>query len=134
MSAIRGKDTKPEMVVRKYLHSHGFRYRLHDRMLPGKPDLVLKKYNVVIFVNGCYWHRHEGCELATTPSTNTTFWTNKFEQTKMRDTRNINAIHVLGWRTIIMWECALQTQKLSHTLNLVEQAITKTQDQHIEIQ
>lgn len=134
MSSIRGKDTKPEMVVRKYLHAHGFRYRLHDKKLPGKPDLVLKKYNVVIFINGCYWHRHEGCELATTPSTNTAFWTNKFEKTKQRDIRNINTIHALGWRTVTVWECALRGQGLTRTLKLVTSAIIENPDQHIVIQ
>lgn len=105
MSGIRGKDTKPEIVVRKYLHRHGLRFRLHDRSLPGKPDLVFPKYRVAMFVNGCFWHRHQGCSFAATPSSNTDFWESKFVATQERDRRNRLALIELGWTVRVVWEC-----------------------------
>lgn len=108
MSRIRGKDTKPEIVLRSLMHRAGFRYRLHDKRLPGKPDLVLPRYKTAIFVNGCYWHRHEGCTKATTPKTNTAFWTKKFEDTIERDARKKSELIERGWRVITVWECALE--------------------------
>jgi DNA mismatch endonuclease (patch repair protein) len=115
MSAIRNKDTKLEMVVRKFLHRHGFRYRLHEKRLPGKPDLVLKKYKTVIFVNGCFWHRHQGCRYATTPATRTEFWMKKFQENQDRDIRNQQILANQGWRIIIVWECVLK-QDVDHSL------------------
>lgn len=109
MSRIRGKDTKPEIVLRSLMHRTGFRYRLHDKRLPGKPDLVLPKHKTAIFVNGCYWHRHEGCPKATTPKTNTAFWTKKFEETVERDARKKSELIESGWRVITVWECELET-------------------------
>ena len=109
MSRIRGKDTKPEMVLRSLLHRAGYRYRLHDMRLPGKPDLVLPKYKTAIFVNGCYWHRHRGCSKATMPKTNTAFWQKKFEDTVIRDARKSSELMELGWRVFSIWECELET-------------------------
>lgn len=108
MSRIRGKDTKPEIVLRSLMHRAGFRYRLHDKKLPGKPDLVLPKYRTAVFVNGCYWHRHEGCPKATTPKTNIDFWTKKFEETVDRDTRKNSELIESGWRVLTVWECELE--------------------------
>ena len=107
MSRIRGKDTKPEMILRSLMHREGYRFRLHDRNLPGKPDLILPKHNTVIFVNGCYWHRHESCPKATTPKTNTEFWEAKFKDTIARDARKSAQLTQRGWRVITIWECDL---------------------------
>lgn len=109
MSRIRGKETKPEVVLRSLMHRAGFRYRLYDKKLPGTPDLILPKHNTAIFVNGCYWHRHEGCQKATTPKSNTTFWTKKFEETVERDVRKKSELIESGWRVIVIWECELET-------------------------
>ncbi|MEO0910814.1 MAG: very short patch repair endonuclease, partial [Pseudomonadota bacterium] len=109
MSRIRGKNTKPEIVLRSLMHRAGFRYRLHDKKLPGKPDIVLAKHKTAIFVNGCYWHRHQGCPKATTPKTNTAFWTKKFEETVERDARKKSELIESGWRVITIWECELET-------------------------
>lgn len=108
MSRIKGKNTKPEEKVRKYLFSKGFRYRTNDRRYPGTPDIVLPKYKTVIFVNGCFWHRHVGCKYATTPSTNTEFWLGKFKKNVENDTRNHNALAELGWHVIVVWECEIK--------------------------
>ena len=108
MSGIRSKDTQPEMLVRKYLHSQGFRYRLHARKLPGSPDLVLRKYKVAIFVHGCFWHRHQGCRYATTPASNAERWKLKFDTNIERDARKENMLRAAGWRVIVVWECELK--------------------------
>lgn len=108
MSGIRGKDTKPELALRRALHARGFRYRLHDKWLPGKPDLVLPRFRVVIFVHGCFWHRHEGCKYATTPATRPEFWQAKFRENAERDQRNIDALLALGWRVAVVWECEIR--------------------------
>jgi len=108
MSQIRGKDTKPEIMVRKFLHSNGFRFRLHGKHLPGKPDLVLKKHNTVIFVHGCFWHAHEGCKYFVIPKTRTEWWTNKIYGNKAKDEENKKKLKQLGWRVIIIWECELK--------------------------
>ncbi|WP_170329290.1 very short patch repair endonuclease [Ruegeria arenilitoris] len=113
MSRIRGKNTKPELVLRSLMHRAGFRYRLHDKMLPGKPDIVLPKYKTAIFVNGCYWHRHWGCSKATTPKTNTVFWTRKFEETVERDARKKSELIESGWRVVTVWECELENDPVS---------------------
>lgn len=107
MSRIKSKDTTPECIVRSFLHRNGFRFRLHAQDLPGKPDIVLPKYKTVIEVRGCYWHRHEGCKDATTPSTNTEFWQRKFAATVNRDKRTAQQLQDLGWKVIIIWECEL---------------------------
>ena len=108
MSRIRGKDTGPELCLRSLLHRAGFRYRLHDTTLPGKPDLVFPRYRTVIFVHGCYWHRHSGCKYAATPRTRTDFWLAKFQGTVERDRRTAEALTQRGWRVITVWECELK--------------------------
>lgn len=108
MSGIRGKDTKPELSLRKALHARGFRYSLHSSKLPGKPDIVLPKYRAVVFVHGCFWHRHEGCRYATSPSTRTDFWNAKFEANIERDETVQRALQTLQWRVAVVWECAIR--------------------------
>ncbi|MBB6128629.1 very short patch repair endonuclease [Mucilaginibacter lappiensis] len=112
MSRIRGKDTKPEMLVRKYLFSRGFRFRLHVKDLPGKPDIVLPKYKTVIFIHGCFWHGHEGCRYATIPKTRTEWWVNKINDTKARDLLHTQSLQKKGWNTIPIWECDLKEESL----------------------
>ena len=107
MSGIRGKDTKPELIVRSRLHRRGFRYRLHYGDLPGKPDMVFPKYHAVILVNGCFWHGHD-CHLFKWPSTRAEFWRAKIKSNQVRDARNIDAYSTRGWRTLVIWECALK--------------------------
>lgn len=119
MSGIRGKNTSPEMVVRRGLHARGFRFRLHAKDLPGKPDLVLPKWNAVVLVHGCFWHRHEWCRFATSPATRPEFWAGKFASTVARDRRNADALHAAGWRTATVWECALRRHP-QEVLNALE--------------
>lgn len=107
MSGIRGKNTKPELEIRRELHRRGFRYRLHQRHLPGKPDLVLKKHNAIIFVQGCFWHGHD-CSLFKWPTTRRRWWRTKIEATRERDERAITDLKVSGWRVAQVWECALK--------------------------
>jgi DNA mismatch endonuclease (patch repair protein) len=111
MSRIRGKDTKPELALRKVLHGLGFRYRLNVADLPGKPDLVFRRYKTVVFVHGCFWHRHPGCKIATTPKSNTEFWIDKFEKNKERDARARKALEEAGWGVLVVWECELGSMK-----------------------
>lgn len=108
MSKIRGKDTKPEMLVRKYLFSKGLRYRLHDKKLPGKPDLVFPKYKKVVFVHGCFWHGLEGCKNFVVPKTRTEWWLNKINTNKMKDDQSIQKLEDAGWKVCIIWECSLK--------------------------
>ena len=108
MSAIKSKNTKPEISVRKLLHSMGYRFRLHRKDLPGSPDIVLPKYKTVIFVHGCFWHRHNNCKYATTPKTRKEFWENKFEENVKRDNLNQANLTLKGWKIIILWECQLK--------------------------
>lgn len=108
MSGIKGKDTQPEMAVRRFLHANGFRYRLHVRALPGSPDICLPKYRTVIFVQGCFWHRHRGCKLSYTPASNQCKWKEKFRQNVLRDRRNIRTLANEGWRVIVLWECGIR--------------------------
>jgi DNA mismatch endonuclease, patch repair protein len=117
MSRIRGKDTKPELRVRSQLHRMGYRFRLHRKDLPGRPDIVLPKYDTVIFVHGCFWHRHKGCRFAYTPKTRVEFWETKFEQNVRRDKRNAAALWRGGWRVLKIWECRTgDPQKLQQQL------------------
>ena len=109
MAGIRGRDTKPEIVVRKALHAAGFRYRLHDGRLPGRPDIVLQKWKAVVLVHGCFWHRHAGCRYTTTPASNQIFWEEKFAQNVRRDQRDHSLLEGLGWRIAIVWECGLKS-------------------------
>lgn len=108
MSGIRGKDTQPEIGLRKAFHSLGFRYRLHGVKLPGRPDIVLPKYKAVCFVHGCFWHQHRGCRFATSPKTRPDFWQAKFGENIDRDRRNVRALLESGWRVAVVWECALK--------------------------
>lgn len=108
MSGIRGRNTRPEVQVRSYLHARGLRFRLHRKDLPGSPDIVLSKYRVVVFVHGCFWHRHAGCKYTTDPSTRREFWQEKFAGNISRDQRNLAALLELGWRVLIIWECGLR--------------------------
>ena len=110
MSRIRSDKTKPEQLVASYLREHHMGYRRAVKDLPGKPDFVLTKYNAVIFVNGCFWHRHEGCKRATTPKTNTDFWISKFQATVDRDKRQYEELMQLGWRVFVIWECELEKE------------------------
>lgn len=108
MAGIRGSHTSPEIKVRRMLHRHGFRFRLHCKKLSGKPDLVLPRYRVCIFVHGCFWHRHPGCRYATTPKTRVDFWQHKFDQNVSRDTKVKNELLASGWRVIELWECGIR--------------------------
>ncbi|MGH8273652.1 MAG: very short patch repair endonuclease [Gammaproteobacteria bacterium] len=116
MSGIRGRDTKPEVIVRKFLHTHGFRYRIAPKDLPGKPDIVLPKYRTVVFVHGCFWHRHKGCRYATTPATNADFWRAKFQENMVRDQRTVELLVELGWKILTVWECEAAPEKLEWLL------------------
>ncbi|MCL4161376.1 UNVERIFIED_CONTAM: hypothetical protein GTU68_058564 [Idotea baltica] len=108
MSGIGGKDTKPEIALRKALFAKGLRYRLHAKHLPGRPDIVLPKWNAVVFVHGCFWHRHPSCKFTTTPSTRPEFWREKFEGNVSRDARNTGLLVDLGWRVAVVWECGIR--------------------------
>jgi DNA mismatch endonuclease (patch repair protein) len=125
MSRIKGKDTKPEMLVRKYLHTNGLRYRLHNKILPGKPDLTLSKYRTVIFVNGCFWHGHKGCKYFVLPKTRTEWWQNKIEETIKRDNKKMKDLNERGWNSLVIWECELKPKKINMTLNNIIFTITK---------
>ncbi len=116
MSQIKGKNSKPEEIVRKYLFSMGFRYRKNDKRLPGKPDIVLPKYKAVVFVNGCFWHKHEGCKFFVWPQSNKEFWKKKIQDTAERDLRNTELLSAAGWHVITVWECELKPQKRETTL------------------
>ena len=128
MSGIRGRDTKPEMIVRRYLHGRGLRFRLHDRRLPGIPDLVFRKFRVVVMVHGCFWHRHAGCRFATTPKSNWEFWQTKFAGNVARDTRSIERLVATGWRVIVLWECGLRRLRAQSELDWLPEAISEGTD------
>ena len=116
MASIRGKDTKPELLVRRFLFSRGFRYRLNHPRLPGRPDIVLRKYRTVIFVNGCFWHGHEGCKNYVVPKSNTEFWTAKIERNRARDIDEQHELAAMGWHCITVWECQLKPAIRKNTL------------------
>ena len=121
MSMIKGKDTHPEMIVRHWLWRSGFRYRLHRKDLPGKPDIVLRKYAAALFVHGCFWHRH-GCHATTTPATRREFWLRKFDENVNRDKRNIESLVNAGWRVMVIWECNIKGRNAN--LEVVGQQIS----------
>ncbi len=122
MSQIHGKNTKPEEMVRKYLFSKGMRYRKNDVRLPGKPDIVLPKYKTVIFVNGCFWHKHKGCKYFVWPKNNAEFWKDKLEKNCERDNRNYALLRSAGWHVIVIWDCELKANVRVNTLdNLIVQ-------------
>ena len=108
MSAIRGTNTEPEKIVRAFLHKKGYRFRLHQKDLPGKPDIVLKKYRTIIEVRGCFWHRHPGCKYTTTPRSNKEYWESKFKTNIERDQKNFQKLLNMNWKVIIIWECELR--------------------------
>ena len=120
MAAIKGKDTKPEMIVRKYLFSKGLRFRVHVKKLAGSPDIVLPKYKTVIFVNGCFWHGHDGCKYSHLPKSNEFFWSQKIRRNKARDIANDYVLQTLGWRVLRVWECELRNKpKRDETLDKI---------------
>lgn len=117
MSRIRSTDTKPEMLVRKFLHANGFRYKLHDKTLPGKPDIVLPKYNTIIFIHGCFWHGHKNCRYFKIPRTRTQWWTDKINRNKANDEKAVKALKRDGWKVIVIWECKLKHAKIEKALS-----------------
>lgn len=128
MSMIKSKNTKPEIIVRHYLFTRGFRYRINVKKLPGTPDVVLKKYKTVVFINGCFWHGHNECRKFTLPKTNTEWWLNKIKTNQVRDQQQYNLLKDMGWHVIVIWECSLHKNYASSTLeNLVIQ-IKKVQN------
>ena len=121
MSRIKSRDTSIEIKVRKYLFSQGFRYRKNVKSLPGKPDIVLPKYKTVIFINGCFWHRHPGCKYAATPSTHQAFWQKKFKANVQNDSKHHQQLEKSGWHVIVLWECEIKHNFLNLTANLVKE-------------
>ncbi len=119
MSRIKSKDTKPEKLVRSYLFSKGFRFRKNDRRFPGNPDIVLPKYKCVIFVNGCFWHKHEGCKYFVWPKSNVEYWKNKIEANTIRDQKNYCALREKGWKVIVVWECELKKNMFNNTMQKI---------------
>ncbi|UII31111.1 very short patch repair endonuclease [Fulvivirga ulvae] len=126
MSRIKGKNTKPEILVRKFLHAQGFRYGLHNRKLPGKPDLVLRKYKTVMFVHGCFWHGHKGCKYFVIPKTRTQWWIDKINKNKENDTKHVEKLKKSGWQVIIIWECELKRNERKETLDNLIETIKRT--------
>ena len=132
MSRIRGKDTKPEMLVRQYLHAHGLRYRLHTKNLPGKPDVVLPKYKTVVFVNGCFWHRHENCRYFVVPKTRTEFWLDKIGRNVAKDEKQRAELQSQGWRVLTVWECELKPAVRERTLERLYFSLTAPGSDELE--
>ena len=116
MSGIRSKDTKPERTVRSWLHRNGYRFRINRKDLPGTPDIVLPKYRTVIFVHGCFWHRHDDCKYATVPETNTSYWLPKLERNVVRDKEAALSLEKLGWKVQVIWECEVKKEQFKHLL------------------
>lgn len=125
MSRIKGKNTKPEMLVRTFLHANGYRYKLHDKKLPGTPDIVLPKYHTVIFVHGCFWHGHANCKYFVVPKTRTQWWTDKINRNKTNDEKAVKALRKDGWKVITVWECDLKPAKAERTLEKILSKIPK---------
>lgn len=123
MRSIRSKDTKPEVIVRKYLFSRGLRFRKNDKRYPGHPDIVLPKYKTVVFVNGCFWHQHEGCKYAVMPKTNVEYWSSKLTRNVQRDNENYKKLRNDGWNVIVVWECQLK-EEAEKTLESLFEEIT----------
>ncbi len=119
MSMIKGKDTKPEMIVRKYLFNKGFRYRVNVKELPGKPDIVLRKYKTVIFIDGCFWHGHNECKYFSLPKTRTEWWEEKIKKNKERDFVERQKLQIMGWTVLCIWECQLKPSSIKETLNMI---------------
>jgi DNA mismatch endonuclease, patch repair protein len=130
MSRVKSKDTRPEMLVRKYLYASGFRYRLHSKTLPGKPDLVLPKYKAAIFVHGCFWHNHQDCSRSNlTPKANNEYWKNKINRNVNRDKHSVQQLQELGWRTFVVWECELKKKSIDHNLSDLANRIAESKTQ-----
>ena len=125
MSQIKGKNTKPEEKVRKYLFSQGFRFRKNDKRLPGTPDIVLPRYRTVIFVNGCFWHGHSGCKYFVWPKSNADFWKSKIEKNMIRDRIKDEELYALGWRVIVVWECELKSERADESLEQLKRNISE---------
>jgi len=125
MSQVKSKNTKPELLVRKYLHAQGFRYRLNDKKLPGKPDIVLPKYKTVILVHGCFWHGHKNCKYATIPKTRTEWWTNKINYNQLNDKKAIALLKKDSWKVITVYECQLKNPKRDKTLSKISETFNK---------
>ncbi len=126
MSKIRGKNTKPEILVRKALFSKGFRYRVHDKRLPGSPDIILPKYRIIIFVNGCFWHGHSACKNFVVPKTRTEWWLYKINTNIINDLKHIEKLERAGWKVITIWECQLKKKNCEHTIqNLIGSIINQ---------
>jgi len=130
MSRIKGKDTKPEMLVRRFLHKNGFRYRLHGKGMPGKPDIVLPKYKTVIFIHGCFWHGHEGCRYYVVPKTRTEWWVNKINGNISKDSRAEAALISQGWTILKIWGCELKSKILIETLNTLLDSLKKISEKN----
>ncbi len=128
MSRIKGKNTKPEEIVRKYLFSKGFRYRKNDKRLPGSPDIVLPKYKTVIFVNGCFWHGHEGCKHFVWPKSNPEFWKQKITNNIKRDIEKRHLLESMGWRVLVIWECEIKKNRFIETLDKLMKNIIQDQE------
>ena len=122
MSQIRGSDTRPEIAVRSYLHRNGLRFRIHDKKLPGKPDIALKKYNTAIFIDGCFWHRHKGCKYSYTPKSRVKFWRTKFEKNIERDKDVNKLLKDLSWNVIRIWECEISDKKLEDLISIIRKS------------
>lgn len=128
MSRIRAKNTKPEMVVRKALFAAGFRFRLHEKSLPGKPDIVLKKYKTVIMIHGCFWHGHNNCKYYVVPKTRTEWWVEKINRNKAVDKNNIKALRKLGWNVKVVYECELKSKRLDNTIKKITKTLKRNQN------
>lgn len=126
MASIRSRDTRPEIIVRKYLFSRGYRFRINHKRLPGKPDIVLRKYRTVIFVNGCFWHGHKGCKYYTLPKTNVEFWRQKIERNKLRDIIVRYKLAKMGWHCLTIWECQLKPFVREETLRSLDYTLNKS--------
>lgn len=113
MAGIRSKNTRPEMIIRKWLHAHGYRFRLHRKDLPGSPDIVLPRYRLAIFAHGCFWHQHENCRIAKLPSTRPEWWAGKLARNKERDREAMRRLEEMGWRVVVIWECETRARDYS---------------------
>jgi DNA mismatch endonuclease (patch repair protein) len=133
MAGIRGKDTKPELALRRALHAAGLRYRVHGAKLAGKPDLVFAKYRAVVFVHGCFWHRHEDCRFMTVPATRPEFWQQKFASNVERDRRNKTQLEEAGWRVAVVWECALKERPINSIVEALQEWLLRDASPSIEV-
>lgn len=132
MSRIRSKNTKPELKVRRWLWEHGYRYRLNVKDIPGRPDIVMRKYKTVIFVNGCFWHGHEGCDKFVMPKSNVEFWQSKISRNRERDLKNYKNLQESGWNVIVVWECELKSSSFEETMAKIVSKIGKNQQKPFE--